>query len=427
MTSLHRRGFLGAAALAAGSVPRLFARDLPPPREIGPADPGPGLGTPAGLDTLFLTYKGDPTTSATVQWLGTDPAADGTVRYVTPEGVAWKTAPARKRPFPRTDYTLFRADLSGLAPGTDYLFQVAGHRKTFKFRTAPAKATDTFTFVSGGDCGVNPHVVANNLLAAKQDPYFALIGGDLGYDNGRSAKTAIAFLQNYSRTMVDGRGRLIPLVAAVGNHEVDGGYAKPRANAPFFLALFDGLYPDHTYATLDFGDYLSLVLLDTGHVEPIGGAQADWLETALEDRQGRPHLIAACHVPAYPSYRNPDAGKDGAFGTGEGNRLHWCPLFERLGVDAVLEHHDHAFKRTFPLTDGLRDRNGVVYLGDGSWGQLRAPVAPEKRPYLAEVGKAYQVSVHRLEGPDRFHLALAEGGRVEDVYFTGGKRPARRG
>ena len=48
----------------------------------------------------------------------------------------------------------------------------------------PAKATDAFQFVSGGDCDVNPHAVANNILAAKQDPMFALIGGDLGYDNG---------------------------------------------------------------------------------------------------------------------------------------------------------------------------------------------------------------------------------------------------
>ncbi|MBX9623350.1 MAG: metallophosphoesterase family protein [Gemmataceae bacterium] len=423
----HRRAFLGAAGLAAGAAPFLRARDIPPPRLVGDADPGPGLGAPSGLDTLFLTYKGDPTTSATVQWLGTDSAADGTVRYTTPEGTAWKTAPAKTRPFPRTDSTVFRADLTGLTPGSDYLFQVGRHRKTFKFRTAPAKATDTFTFVSGGDCGVNAHAVANNLLAAKQDPYFALIGGDLGYDNGRSAKTAIAFLQNYSRTMVDTRGRLIPLVAGIGNHEVDGGYAKPRANAPFFLALFDGLYPDRTYATLDFGDYLSLVLLDSGHVEPIGGAQADWLETALEDRQGRPHLIAANHVPAYPSYRNPDTGKDGAFGTGEANRIHWCPLFERLGVDAVLEHHDHTFKRTHPLTDGLRDKNGVVYLGDGSWGMIRPPVAPDKRPYLAQVGRAYHLSVHKLEGPDRYHVALAEGGKVADVFHTSGKRPARRG
>lgn len=96
-------------------------------------------------------------------------------------------------------------------------------------------------------------------------------------------------------------------------------------------------------------------------------------------------------------------------------------------MDAVLEHHDHTFKRTHPLTDGLKDRYGVPYLGDGSWGQLRAPAKPEKRPYLAAVGQAYHMTVHRLEGEQRYHIAIEESGRVADVYGTTGKHPAKRG
>jgi hypothetical protein len=306
----------------------------------------------------------------------------------------------------------------------------------------PAKATDTFTFVSGGDCGVNSHAVANNVLAAKQDPHFALLGGDLAYDNGRSPKTFLEFLRNYSRHMVDAKGRLIPMVACFGNHEVDGGYGKGRDKAPSFLSVFDGLFWDTTYATMDFGDYLSLVLLDTGHVAPIAGEQTSWLRRVLAEREGRQHLIAVNHVPAYPSYRPPGSMpgsmpgsgvlnalgfKDAPAGTGEGNRRYWCPLFERYGVDAVLEHHDHTFKRTHPLKDGVPDKYGVPYLGDGSWGMLRAPVSPEKRPYLAAVGRAYHMTVHRLEGDQRFHVALEESGKIADVCGSCGKRPAKKG
>ena len=43
-------------------------------------------------------------------------------------------------------------------------------------------------------------------------------------------------------------------------------------------------------------------------------------------------------------------------------------------MDAVLEHHDHTFKRTHPLKDGMKDKYGVPYLGDGSWGQVRTPI-----------------------------------------------------
>src|SRR5262249_5557405 len=158
--------------------------------------------------------------------------------------------------------------------------------------------------------------------AARQAPMFALLGGDLGYDNGRSVATSLAFLRNYSRHMVCRDGRLIPLVACIGNHEVEGGYHKPRVKAPFFYALFDCLYPDTGFATLDFGDYLSLVLLDTGHTTAIAGDQADWLETTLRARKDHPNVIAVNHVPAYPSARS-ITDKKGAQGTGAGNRKHW--------------------------------------------------------------------------------------------------------
>src|SRR5690606_8961553 len=113
----------------------------------------------------------------------------------------------------------------------------------------------------------------------------------------------------------------------------------------------------------------------------------DWLQRVLAERQDLPHLIVANHVPCYPSYRNP-TGKDGGQGVGEDQRKHWCPLYEQYKVDLVLEHHDHTFKKTHPLTNGMYDKHGVLYLGDGSWGKLRSPKTPEERPYLAKVSEA---------------------------------------
>jgi hypothetical protein len=69
----------------------------------------------------------------------------------------------------------------------------------------------------------------------------------------------------------------------------------------------------------------------------------------------------------------------------------------------------------------------VPYLGDGSWGMLRTPNTPEKRPYLARVSRAYHMTVHRLEGSQRYHVALEETGKIADVFGSTGKRPARRG
>lgn len=441
MRTPTRRAFLQASA--GGLASALFAGHghSGAPLEVAPA-PRPVEVLPASLkpqDTLFLTWQRDPTTTITVQWIGPAACAPEAVRVAPHAGdERWKEGTATQKDFGNTPLKVHRCEFTGLHPGTEYVLQVGTSSQLCRFRTMPARATDTFTFVSGGDAGTSAHAVATNLLAAKQEPHFVLIGGDLAYDNGTSAKTAIQFYANYSRTMIDPKGRLIPMVSCLGNHEVRGGYKGKRSAATYYLPLFDGLYSETTYGALDFGDYLSLVLLDSGHVAPVGGEQAHWLKGALRDRQDRPHLVAANHVPAYPSFRTPESSSAGGIisalgfkerpgGTGEENRRHWCPLFERYRVDAVLEHHDHTFKRTHPLTGGLKDRYGVPYLGDGSWGQLRAPATPEKRPYLAAVAQAYHVTVHRLEGDHRHHVALEESGRVADVYSTVGKRPAKRG
>ena len=379
-----------------------------------------------GADTLFLTWQRDPTTTMTIQWIGPEPTGDVAVLSAKAAAPVWRRQVVTTKPYPGTSSRVYRCELTGLDPGEEYGFQIGAATRMYRFRTMPAKATDTIQFVSGGDAGVNEHAVATNLLAARQDPWFALIGGDLAYDNGRSPDTFTGFLKNYHAQMRDSTGRLIPMISCIGNHEVQGGYNATREKSPQYLSVFDGFFAETTYGVLDIGDYLSIVLLDTGHIAPISGAQTDWLGGVLKERQERPHLIVANHVPAYPSVRSPQGG-GGKFGTGEEQRQHWCPLFEQYKVDVVLEHHDHAFKRTHPLTDGRYDKHGVVYLGDGSWGKLRGPHPPEERPYLARTAGSYHVTVHRLEGEERFHVAIEDSGKVADVCATRNKRPSRRG
>lgn len=416
MHKFRRRDFvhssLGALAAMSLGGRTAFSEDLPP--------------QPPGAESLFLTWQRDPASTMTVQWVGPAGAMENAIQYSPMQGDQWQREKVVLKPFPNTDLKVHRCELTGLTAGTDYQFKIGESSAVHRFRTMPAKQTDVIQFVSGGDCGVNAHAVGTNRIAAKQDPQFALIGGDLAYDNGKSPQTFLSFLQNYSKHMLDRQGRLIPMVTCIGNHEVNGGYKGKREQSPQYLSVFDGLFTERTFGVLDIGDYLSLVLLDTGHIEPIGGEQTEWLEQVLAERQERPHLIVANHVPAYPSYRAPQ-GKAGSQGTGDENRKHWSPLFEKYKVDLVLEHHDHTFKRTYPLTGGMKDKNGVLYLGDGSWGQLRAPKRPEERPYLAAVSQAYHMTVHRLEGNQRFHVALEESGKVADVCMTNSKRPSRRG
>ncbi|MDB5391149.1 MAG: metallophosphoesterase [Planctomycetaceae bacterium] len=425
MASLHRRSFLGstlgglAATLSYG--PGLLGQNIIPKSESPAASPGQ-----FAPDTLFLTWQSDPTTTMTIQWVGPATISDKSIQYAALESALWQVGTTTTKPYPNTELKVHRCELVALEPGTEYQFRIGMTPTIYRFRTMPSRATDVIQFVSGGDCGTDAHAVGTNKLAARQEPYFALIGGDLAYDNGRSPATFTKFLQNYRAQMIDRKGRLIPLISCLGNHEVHGGYKTTRADSPQYLSVFDGFFANSTFGVLDIGDYLSLVLLDTGHIAPIAGEQTAWLAKTLADRQERPHLIVANHVPAYPSYRAAE-GTAGKPGTGEEQRKYWSPLFERFNVDVVLEHHDHTFKRTHPLTNGLKDKYGVLYLGDGSWGKLRAPKTPEMRPYLAAVSPAYHMTVHRLEGEQRFHVALEESGKVADVCMTINKRPAKRG
>ena len=64
----------------------------------------------------------------------------------------------------------------------------------------------------------------------------------------------------------------------------------------------------------------------------------------------------------------------------------------------------------------------MLYLGDGSWGRIRAARKPEKVPYLALTSEQYHLSLHRIQGEQRFHLALDERGKVMDLCRTGQRK-----
>lgn len=420
MLDLSRRGFLQSASLLVGGA---YAHSLFAERtQAAPLFKSKPTFEPAAL---FLTWQRDPTTTMTIQWVGDEKdAATRPIWYAKDGANLWQSLAGTARRFPMTDRWIFRTELTGLEPGADYRFRVGHDSAEERFRTMPAKANNTIHFISGGDSGIGKHAVQTNRVAAAQSPLFVVMGGDIAYENAKSPAIFFQFLKNYSRDLRDDHQRLIPLLGCLGNHEVRGGYGKTRKEAPFFYSVFDGLFPETGYATLDFGDYLSLIFLDTNHTSKIEGAQTDWLAKTLKEREDFPTVFVYNHVPAYPSVR-PFKYADGEEATGAGNRKHWVPLFERYNVDAVFEHHDHAFKRTHPLLDGRVNDNGIVYLGDGSWGQLRRPETPEQRPYLAVTDQDYHLSVHRIEGRERFHVALSDVGRVVDVCVTT-KRSHRR-
>ena len=233
------------------------------------------------------------------------------------------------------------------------------------------------------------------------------------------------FLRTWHREMRTADGRLIPLVPAIGNHEVKGGFGKGRAEAPFFYALFDGLFTEHGYATLDVGEDLSFIMLDSGHTTDVAGEQTRWLDRVLRERADRLHVLPTYHVSAHPSLPNERAGPRRDIV--REIRKHWIPLFERHGIATVFEHDDHVYKRTHPLRSGEAvgdGEGGIVYIGDGAWGR-DARLVQADRPYLAvAAARLYVLRVELMPDGSRHFVAYDErGDKIDELRQSGDTEP----
>lgn len=326
-----------------------------------------GADTPS--ETLYLTWQQDPTTTMTFQWLSDPEDNRSQISYQKADEEKWVVGEGKILLFPYTSYFLHRVELTGLTPDTLYKFRLKDGERTYLFRTMPSDLKNPVRFVVGGDMYHDDIEFMNGTSeqAALTEPDFALLGGDIAYSvTGRLTSKQkperwVEWVKAWHHSMVTPEGRMIPVVAAIGNHDLIGQYNQTPAEARIFSALFP-IPGNQIYNVLDFNSYLSLFMLDSGHANPIGGAQANWLAETLEKRANQRYKFAIYHVPAYPSVRS--------FNTHQSIliRRYWTSLFESGGIQVAFEHHDHAYKRTAPLLQNKIDPKGVVYLGDGGWG-----------------------------------------------------------
>jgi Calcineurin-like phosphoesterase/Purple acid Phosphatase, N-terminal domain len=149
----------------------------------------------------------------------------------------------------------------------------------------------------------------------------------------------------------------LPLMPCVGNHEyLDVG---PRLYRAFFELPRNGprgIDPDLVYS-FEAGDACFAVMDSTLAVWDADAArrQADWLDQTLSRTRAR-WKIAIFHHPVYPSHPWRDM---------PALREHWVPVFDKHHVDLVLQGHDHAYQRTYPLRGHRRvcgREPGTIYV-----------------------------------------------------------------
>jgi hypothetical protein len=386
--------------------------------------------TPAGL---VLTWRNDPATTMVIDWHRRESEQDeaAVIRVREAGGAAWQDHPAARRPFPHGKGWIDRVELEKLRPATSYEFQTGGGGRVYSFMTMPSELKQPLTFAAGGDVmHARQWMETVNRVVMKRDPAFVLWVGDLAYADGIPGNVGRweNFLAAMCDTLITPQGRVVPVIVGIGNHEIRGGNHNDRIRgpedrkrlAPFFYDLF--AFPGQPgYGVLDFGRYLSLVVGDSGHSNPIDGKQTNWLERTLKARQDFTHVIPVYHVPAWPSAREFDNPQSVQL------REHWVPLFEKYGISLAMENHDHTLKRTVPIHDGKRDdARGIIYLGDGAWGvDTREVKKAGETWYLEKSAGARHAWIITLDRNGKKAEALAEDGSTLDVVelpLTPGRR-----
>jgi len=342
---------------------------------------------------------------ATVMWSARENTA-ATLQYSTDHEFSL-TAPARVRVFPVTQTALsftlyqYQADLSGLAPGTEYSYRIImdGQNVTpepeHRFRTA--NSTGSFSFLVFGDSGSgSPSQQSMAALMAKENPNLVLHVGDVAYEEGTFDQFQANYFDYYWTLM-----RRVPFFPVPGNHE----YYTQRA-APY-LALHS--LPSETVPAPDLGRYYSFdwggvhfVALDSNLLDnaPATARMMTWLENDLSGTKAKWRVAYFHHLP-YPL----DHHLDDPF-CADAHRQ-FVPVLEKYAVQLVLSGHEHIYERTkflradTPVSSGLATMYVTTGGGGGGAHTVRARDFVEKSAgvyhYLRIDAEESRMVIHAID------------------------------
>ncbi len=195
-------------------------------------------------ETIYLTWQKSPSTSMTIQWVSSAQEKSNILLYRTKnKGKKWQRVASTAFSFPSApQYLIHRIEIDKLQPNTEYIFQLLPYPEEYQFLTAPSDLSDNLHFVVGGDIYHDGIALLVKMCqqAAKTSPLFSLIGGDIAYAvtsyqaGSQVIERWLEWIKVWHSHMVTPEGSLIPIIPAIGNHDLIGQFDQTPNQAAVF-------------------------------------------------------------------------------------------------------------------------------------------------------------------------------------------------
>ncbi len=426
--NISRRRFLtlmgsAALALAAGCT----ASPAKPPAPIKKA--ARILTGDTSLDIQFLRQiiTADSGTSRTIMWQSDEPQEKAEVVWRVAGGgpeTEIFSAPAVSEHYTDDGQNLWlhTARLENLAAGTAFEYRIIHGDEGTDWAPLHTENGGPFKALIFPDSQSSDYTDWRNLAreAFRRNPDAAFYTnlGDL-VDNGEEHSQWDAWLE-----AVESFAPQIPFAPVMGNHET---YDKnwevrlPKAYLALFAPPENGSRNfSRYYYSFNYGP-VHFIVLNTQGEETEGfhpGLMEEQKEWLVKDAEGtdKKWKIVMLHrdVLQYRISRRPER-KEGFSEIGR----NFMPLFDELGIDAVLSAHLHTYRDRGHIKNFRRDAEGPLYILTGVAGNVRYPnlwtdhALDEKIAPQPETDN--YLTLEAGENALRFQCFLPDGSIIDDV------------
>lgn len=360
-------------------------------------------------DRIILTWPSDPSTSMSVSWRTAvsdkraraeiAAAADGPGFADQARTVEAVTAPFRSGPGEAQYHTV---RFTGLKPDTLYAYRVgdgSNWSEWNQFRTA-AGGPQALTFLYTGDAQNDIFSKWSRVIRAgyrlAPGARFIIHAGDL-VNRGSDDK-----LWGEWFGAAGWINAVIPSLPSPGNHE----YSSRKITA-HWRAQFD--LPEHGPAGLEetcyYVDVQGVRIVSLNSNEQLE-EQARWLDEVLSGNRNR-WTIITFHHPVFSPARSRDNARV---------RSLWQPVFDKHGVDLVLQGHDHTYARSGLLAgEGAEPgKSGTVYVVSVGGPKM---YKLDGRDWMKRAAQDIQlIQIIRIDGGRLRFEARTPTGRLHDAF-----------